>query len=353
VVNVNILFFAPNYYPHIGGVEKHIYELSNTLVKDGHNITVLTIKHDNTYADFEEIHGVTVIRINRQKNRYKNRLYIYLKLFRNIGKFLKSDVVHFHDYGSFWYYGIILYPILKLFRINMYITFHGWEGVFPPMKSIVTRRKLAAKLMRGNICIGHYIEKWYSTKATIVSYGGVTECEKTVEDINSNYVVFIGRLEHDTGILEYIEAWKQSSHLYTKLSFVICGDGSLKNYIENLIKDEGIQDIEIRGLVVNPEDYIIKSKAVFTSGYLGILESFSLGKAVISTYNNEMKKDYLQMIPNSEDIMWIAKDSEEIVECLYEALIDNSKIEKAKKYAIENSWEKVRNDYYKLWGLNI
>ena len=39
---MNVLFFAKSFYPNIGGVEKHLLEISNRLIEKGFKITVIT-----------------------------------------------------------------------------------------------------------------------------------------------------------------------------------------------------------------------------------------------------------------------------------------------------------------------
>ena len=44
---MTILFFCQTFYPHIGGVEKHVLEVSKLLVKKGHLVTVLTEQYED------------------------------------------------------------------------------------------------------------------------------------------------------------------------------------------------------------------------------------------------------------------------------------------------------------------
>lgn len=39
---MKILFFARLFYPHIGGVEKHLFEISTRLTAMGHEVTIVT-----------------------------------------------------------------------------------------------------------------------------------------------------------------------------------------------------------------------------------------------------------------------------------------------------------------------
>ena len=346
---MKILFIAPNYLPHIGGVEKHIDMLCKELLKDGHSITILVIKYNNSYRDYEKIGNLEIIRLNQSSIRFGNRLNAFKYMFLNITKISKYDVIHFHDFSTFEVFALPVYLPLKIFGKKLYITFHGWEGQVPPKKSVVLRRKIVEKLADGNICIGHFIEKWYRMRADIVSYGGV----KKVENIDLNkekYLLFVGRLALDTGIWDYIKVWEELSPRYTDLKFIICGDGVLKKEIEKYIQNKNILNIEFKGFVSDVETYIKDAKIVFTSGYLGILEAFSYKKAVIATYDNELKKDYLQMIQNYEKMMWVTDNNIcNIAKAIEESINDKIKKEKAYEYSLQNSWEKVKKDYYKLW----
>lgn len=347
---MKILFITPNFLPHLGGVEKHIDSLCKEMLKDGHHITVLVQKFDNSYKDYEKKDNLEIIRIKKKKNRLARRWGMFCYMIVNIRKILKYDIIHFHDYSTFYSFGLGVYPFLKLFQKDIYITFHGWEGDVPPRKSVVFKRRLTQRLTTANISIGHFISKWYGTKADIVSYGGV----KRVRDLSKNkeeYVLFIGRLAEDTGIFDYLKAWAEISK-NTSLEFVICGDGVLKEGLKRYVEQNHIQRVVFNGFVSDVEKYIKDAKIVFTSGYLGILEAFSYKKNVIAIYKNELKKDYLIMMPNYENMMWVIDNKvENIANAFNEAIDDNMKKEIAYKYSLENSWEKVKKDYYRLWKL--
>jgi len=347
---MKILFIAPNYLPHIGGVEKHLDSLCKEILKDGHEITILVQKFDNSYKNYENHNNLEIVRINKSDNKVARRFNNLKYMLLNIKKILKYDVIHFHDYSTFLSYGLGVYPILKLFGKKIFITFHGWEGNVPPQKSIIFKRKLTEKLTTANMSVGHFISKWYGTKADIVSYGGVDK----VNDLSQNkekYFLFIGRLAPDTGIFDYIKAWKVVSQS-TKLEFIICGDGDLREEIVSFIKEHDIQRVVLKGFVSNVENYIKDATVIFTAGYLGILEAFSYKKNVIATYDNELKKDYLEMIPNHENIMWVVDSKlENIINVFNEAIENNDKKEIAYQYSLKNSWKKVKEDYYRLWKI--
>ena len=92
---------------------------------------------------------------------------------------------------------------------------------------------------------------------------------------------------------------------------------------------------------------------MFTSRYLGILESLMSKKYVLSVYNNEIKKDYLEMAPFANFIS-VSKDSNEIKNELYKYLSDERlkeiKIKKGYEWVKNQTWEKMTDIYLKLWS---
>ena len=184
-----------------------------------------------------------------------------------------------------------------------------------------------------------------------MSYGGANK----VDDLSLNkeeYILFVGRLADDTGIWDYIKVWEIVSKHNNELKFIICGDGILQSEIEHYIKEKNINGIIFKGFVSDVEKYIKDARVIFTAGYLGILEAFSYKKNVIAIYDNELKKDYLKMIPNYENMMWVVdNDRERMIKVFNKAINDSSKKEEAYRYALANSWKKVKEDYYKLWNM--
>jgi glycosyltransferase involved in cell wall biosynthesis len=59
---VRILQVSPFFSPHAGGVESHVRSLSGEMVRQGHEVTVLTSRFDRSLPVREELDGFTVIR---------------------------------------------------------------------------------------------------------------------------------------------------------------------------------------------------------------------------------------------------------------------------------------------------
>ena len=150
---MRIVFLSPRFYPEIGGVEKHAFEVAKRLSKKGHKIAIITEgnKDERFKMDNIEVH-----RFYFGKKSWLKKFIIWQKLFSKRNLLKKADVVHCHDV-FFWYLPFrFLYP-----RKKVYTTFHGYETRFPPSKKAVMVRKLSEELSLGNIIVGDYIKKWY------------------------------------------------------------------------------------------------------------------------------------------------------------------------------------------------
>lgn len=159
-MSMNILFLARLYYPHVGGVEKHVEKISEILSKN-HEITLVCEKHDPLLSDIEIYKKVKIYRIPHQ-----DKWSIWKWWLNHLNLFRDADIIHIHDV-FFWF----LPFKLLFFNKKIFMTFHGYEGSDAPSIKQIIWHKIAEKLSNGNICIGDFHRKWYKVKPTIVSYG--------------------------------------------------------------------------------------------------------------------------------------------------------------------------------------
>src|ERR1035437_840391 len=215
---MTILFFARRFYPQIGGVEKHVLEIGKRLVKKGHKVIVIAELEKNTNGlDYHltsksatlvgKVEGIEIYRINAGKDDWFKKFRIWKELWRLKKIISKSDTIHCHDI-FFWYLPFrFLFPTKKV-----YTTFHGYEGNYIPTKKAILMHKIAEKFSDGNICIGQFFKKWYGTKPTFISFGAAEiPNPKKLKNVDKNLIVFLGRLEKETGIMEYLKTFKKLS----------------------------------------------------------------------------------------------------------------------------------------------
>jgi len=359
---MTIIFFCRRFYPQIGGVEKHVREIGKRLVKKGHKIIVVTELEKNTndknYQSAAQsakragkVDGIEIYRINSGKDDWFKKFRIWKELWALKKLIFSADVVHCHDV-FFWYLPFrFLRPTKKV-----YTTFHGYEGNYIPTKKAILMHKLSEKLSHGNICIGGFFRKWYGTKATYISYGATEIPSPKKQNVSDkNLIVFLGRLEEETGIMEYLKAFNNLTKEYKGLSLEVLGDGSLMDTATSYMRENHFP-VKFRGFVENTADYLERASFVFVSRYLGILESMASKKYVLSVYNNEIKEDYLKMAPFSKYIS-ISKDADGIYQDLKKALIDekrtNDQIDQAYDWVKNKTWDNLVKIYLELWSLEL
>src|SRR3989344_6924057 len=160
-----ILFFSRLFYPHVGGVEKHVFEISKILLKKKHKVVVITEQYDEKLKKQENFQGIEIYRIDVGKDDWIKKLRVWEEILKLHALIKSADIVHCHDI-FFWYI-----PFRFLFpKKPVFTTFHGYES-YPAPKMAIVQRKIAEKLSKGNICIGDFIQKWYGTKPDFVTYG--------------------------------------------------------------------------------------------------------------------------------------------------------------------------------------
>jgi glycosyltransferase involved in cell wall biosynthesis len=332
---MRVLTLCRLYHPHVGGVEKHLFEINNRLVAKGMEITLVTEKFDQNLKDEETYSNTKIVRIPYPKIKLVGLLYIWLWLFKNISLIQSADIVHIHDV-FIWYL-----PFRFLFPTKpVYTTFHGRWGMYPiPFKDIIQKR-LGAKLSRGNICIGKYIPDNYGFKTDIISYGA-TKIPKRNFTKEQNSIVYVGRLDKDIALNNFFEVFRNiKGH-----EIIFCGDGELKEKCKQYGRVLGF---------VDPVPYYKKAKFCFASGYLTIMEALAHRCLVFTTYSHSLQKEYYQSTPFSKYIVSSA-EPEEIVEKFHHysknTKAAEERIKKGYNWVKNQTWEKLAGQYLKLWGV--
>lgn len=259
---MKILFLSKYPTTHIGGVETHIRQITKNLISQGYKTTTITSED-----------------IKPPRIKYLGLLYIWYWLFKNKHLITGCNLVHIHDV-FIWYLPFrFLYPKKKV-----YITFHGWEGKFPPTAWSIFNKRIANKLTNGSIAVGKYIEKWYGITASHIIYGGVDPTPLKLRRASKikNTIVWLGRQDEDTGINEF-KKWLSKQKINYKVI-----------YVTN---------------VPNPQKYLKTAEYCVPSGYLSYLEAKNMGCKIMTFANNPLKEDYwneiklLKTIPTWDEVV--------------------------------------------------
>lgn len=337
-VGMTILFLTRLFYPHVGGVEKHVLEVGKRLVKKGHRVIVVTESHGE---NGKSIYGIEIIRLEQGEDNWYKKFRVWQWFWKNRELLQKADIIHCHDV-FFW-----MLPFRFLFpRKKIFTTFHGYETVYPPSKKAKFARKISEKLSNGNIAVGAYIEKWYGTKPTYVTYGGVHIEHKydklKKKDGKKKRILFLGRIEEDTGVPIYLRVLEKLKEQNIAFEFIACGNGSLAPKV--------IKYGKVTGFVLDIPWYVAQADIVFASSYLSIMEALAYSKPVFAVFTNQLKKDYL-MSSSFRNFITIASSAEtlaqEIVKTFKRRKMETN--EKARKWVNGQSWDAVVTLYEKLW----
>jgi glycosyltransferase involved in cell wall biosynthesis len=336
---MNILFFSRLFYPHIGGVEKHLIEISKILIEKGHKIVIVTESYSPDLKTKEIFEGIQVFRISNLKEGKFRKFQIWKWLLVNFRLLKNADVIHCHDV-FFWYLPFrFMFPFKKVFT-----TFHGYENYPLSFKSILMH-KISEILSMGNICVGDFIKKWYGTKPSFIVYGAVNKI-KNIKIKNENSALFIGRLDKQTGILTYSKAVEILRKKIPDFDFSVIGEGDLKNEIN--------KNIKILKPINTASEYFGKYNFAFVSRYLSMMEAMIARRLVFAVYDNPLKEDYLRMSPFFKYII-ICNSSSELVSKI-SFYLENLKakekiVREACAWVKKYSWEEIVNTYLRLWKI--
>jgi glycosyltransferase involved in cell wall biosynthesis len=341
----SVLMVVPRYKPAIGGIEKHVERVTGRLKRLGIDITILTASHKAGLAEREEGNPEIV----RMPVGYdKSPIHAFWWMLKNRKWILQNRLIHFHGTVQilFWYLPLILLKPGK----PLYATFHGFERDPVPFYWILFR-KIARLLVRGSICIGHFIPDIYGIKCDFVINGAVAG--QTIEQKNGTGAVFAGRLEPDTGFQEHLEALRLlKQEKGRELALSVCGTGSLMDYAQQFAEKNRL-DIRLLGWVEDVWEIIAKSKIMLAGGYLSILEAMSLGLPVIGIATSKLKHLYLMSIIREEGPLSLQNHPRGVAEEI-DRILENPELysnisEQSRRFASRKSWRTMVKHYLHLW----
>lgn len=318
---MRILMTAARCSPKMGGVERHVEALRTELETMGHDVFV---------AELGE--GIRSLRALPR---------LALRLFRQ-----KYDVVHAHDFLP----AIATWLALRLTgnRTGLHVTIHGYEG-YPLRARFIAGHRLAHRLAKNVVAVGAYIDRWYGTRSSVVTHGGVRHAPQSAVP-HSPRVVFVSRLAPDTSCMQIADGFIRAGGRFSGTRFAIYGFGPLAESLAALCSGTAV---EFGGPVSDAESVVSAATVVVANSYLAILEAFSAGKAVISYYDNALKRDYLAEIAAASSGILLAGNARDLDAAIARLLNDADVRERlaanGAAYAKRFLWRNVASDYLNLW----
>ena len=129
---MKILMLTWEYPPRVvGGISKVVYDLSHRLIKDGHQVTVVTYRDGDT-SYYEDDEGINVYRVDNYMIHPNNFVDWIMQLNFNMvakaselmNKFGKFDVIHAHD----WLVSYAAKSLKEAYDVPMVATIHATEN---------------------------------------------------------------------------------------------------------------------------------------------------------------------------------------------------------------------------------
>ncbi len=251
---MKVLQASSYFYPHIGGVETHVLELSQHLLDLGHEVCVVCAEVPKS-TPFQALDGLSIVRLPALDLPYMP--YIF-RLRQRLSAF-NADVVHSHYPPPFISYG----TTRGLPQLPHVLTYHC-DVVLPDKMASFKIPKAAKKgvtHLNTKLYLSRILHDVQRIIATTESYARSSEvlCEYPYTVIpngigleafdtagravdaerETSKVLFVGRLSTVKGVEYLIEAAKLVLPHHEDTTFVIVGRGEEGERLKALAKDLG------------------------------------------------------------------------------------------------------------------
>jgi glycosyltransferase involved in cell wall biosynthesis len=281
---LNILMVTPRYFPDMGGIETHVYEVGRRLVKSGVNVTLLTTlphNHANSVPREEEIEGMHIIRVQKWLPQSDYYIAPAIRSFIMRGKW---DLIHCQGCHTF------VPPLAMLAanaaKIPYIVTFHsgGHSSQFRNQIRTTQWRLLrplfvnAAKLIGVSRSEADYFRNilhFPDYKFSVIPNGAtIPIVENSSRDSTRPMsILSIGRLERYKGHQHMITAFPKIREYYPGARLLILGKGPYETALRELAQRMGISEcVEIRA--VPPEERQTMAEMVSQAALVTLLSEY-------------------------------------------------------------------------------
>jgi glycosyltransferase involved in cell wall biosynthesis len=245
---IKLLLVTPSYYPHIGGLETHVKEIAERLIKSIH-VEVYTLDHNlRKRIETEEIHGVRIRRF--KATTLTDGIRVPSSEFTRDLKACDADIIHLQGFHTLLPYYILRTGLLHKLIITAH--YHGKGHTF--LRNILfncykpTLKKIARRADR-IISVSKY-EKSLILKdfnvdddRVIVIPNGVSsdifDVGRRTSSQNFCKILSIGRLEKYKNFDILIKAMRI---LDVNFKLTIIGDGPERRNLLHLIGKSSLGD---------------------------------------------------------------------------------------------------------------
>lgn len=377
-----MLIFAAYFYPHVGGYEKIVYELSRRLVQRDYEIDILTCNTERVLA-YEELDGIHIYRLPSWN--VLNSVYPIPKpcptSFKILRRLLSKNYDVINTQTRFFITSFLGLIFAKLKRTPLVHTEHGARHSIVPNKLIdlISRAydhsigALIVNSARRNIGVSEaaceFLKHLGATTIQLVHDGIDTTIFKKKEDTNYRQklgiskdvvvITFVGRLIYAKGVQDLISAFSKIKDTAPEVKLLIVGDGPYRANLENLAyqtdcagsilflgqrnQDEVIDVLSATDIFINPS---------YSEGLgISVMEAASIGLPIIATDVGGTREiittDKTGILVKAGDVGQLAEELCRLCANaeLREKLGKNARILAERKF----NWDKITGEYIKLY----
>jgi len=266
---MKILMLSWEYPPRIvGGIARVVHDLSHRLIKDGHDVTVVTYR-DGDMSYFEDDNGVKVYRVDNYMISPNNFIDWIMQLNFNliakanelISKQGNFDVIHAHD----WLVANAAKALKQSYDIPIVSTIHAteagrnsgihdetqryindteWMLTYESTEVIVNSNYMKSELQR---LFGLPYEKINVvpngiTQTNFAGYERDYEFRRQFAADNEKIILFTGRLVYEKGIQNLIAAMPKILQGYNDAKLVVAGRGGMIDELRAQVNYLGISN---------------------------------------------------------------------------------------------------------------
>ncbi|KAL5726107.1 phosphatidylinositol N-acetylglucosaminyltransferase [Ranunculus cassubicifolius] len=298
-----ILMVSDFFYPNFGGVENHIYYLSQCLLKLGHKVVVMTHAYGNRSGVRYMTGGLKVYYIPWKPFVMQNTLptfYGTLPIIRTILVREKISLVHGHQAFSTLCHEALMHA--RTMGYKVVFTDHSLYG-FADVGSIHMNKVLQFTLADVNqaICVSHTSKEntvlrsgLPPGKVFVIPNAVDTAVFKPAPEKLSRHeiiIVVISRLVYRKGADLLVEVIPEVCRLHQNVRFIVGGDGPKRVRLEEMREKHSLQDrVEMLGAVQHAQvrsvlitGHIFLNSSLTEAFCIAILEAASCGLLTVST----------------------------------------------------------------------
>ncbi|KAI1899815.1 hypothetical protein AGOR_G00065630 [Albula goreensis] len=299
----NICMVSDFFYPNMGGVESHIYQLSQCLIERGHKVIIATHAYGNRKGIRYLTNGLKVYYLPLQvmyNQSTATTCFHSLPLLRCVFVRERITVVHAHSSFSAMAHDSLFHA--KTMGLNTVFTDHSLFG-FADVSSVLTNKLLTVSLCDTNhiICVSYTSKENTVLRAALdpeivsVIPNAVDPTDFTPDpsqrDDSKITIVVVSRLVYRKGIDLLGGIIPELCLKYPDLQFLIGGEGPKRIVLEEVREKYQLHDRvrllgalehkDVRNVLI--QGHIFLNTSLTEAFCMAIVEGASCGLQVVST----------------------------------------------------------------------